>query len=55
MKNDIFPIIIEDIHRKEYIEALVEYQTNGSINKMIRLFEKEQKSYRQQCEYFYQV
>jgi Fic family protein len=54
MKNDIFPVIIEDIHRKEYIEALVEYQTNGYINKMIRLFEKEQKSYRQQCEYFYQ-
>jgi Fic family protein len=54
MKNDIFPVIIEDIHRKEYIEALIEYRTNSSINGMIRLFEMEQKNYMEQCEYFYQ-
>jgi Fic family protein len=55
LKNNIFPIIIEDIHRREYISAFAAYQTNGSIDGMLKIFEIEQKNYMAQCEYFYQV
>lgn len=54
MKNDIFPIIIEDIHRKEYINALNKYRTDGSIDEMVKVFRLEQQNYMEQCEYFYQ-
>jgi hypothetical protein len=54
MKNDIFPIIIEDIHRKEYVNALTKYRTDGSIDEMVKVFRLEQQNYMEQCEYFYQ-
>jgi Fic family protein len=53
LKNGVFPLIIEDINRSEYIEAFMQYQKTGDVGDMIKVFEKEQASYIKQCEYFY--
>ena len=53
IRNDIQPLIIEDANRDEYIEALKEYRNDNCVNKMIDLFTKEQKNYREKCRYFF--
>lgn len=52
LKNKIVPLVIEDRNRSEYIEALRTYREEKSLTKLIDLFEKEQKFYIEQCEYF---
>lgn len=52
MKNAIVPIVIEDANRDEYLEALKEYREEKSLNKLVRLFEKEQQFYFEKCKYF---
>lgn len=52
LKNDIVPVVIEDVNRNEYLEALKEYREEKSLNKLIKLFEKEQKFYLEKCKYF---
>jgi len=52
LKNGIVPIVIEDANRNEYLEALKEYKEERSLNKLISLFEKEQKFYFEKCKYF---
>ena len=39
----MIPIVIEDTNRNEYFESLTEFQENRTADKMVRLFEKEQK------------
>lgn len=52
LKKGIVPIVIEDANRNEYLEALKEYSEEKSLNKLISLFEKEQRFYLEQCNYF---
>lgn len=51
--HGIMPFIIEDTNRPEYLEALKAYRSTGSIIELVSLFEKEQKYYQEQCEYFF--
>ncbi len=44
--------MIEDANRNEYLDALKEYRKEKSLNKLVRLFEKEQQFYLEKCKYF---
>ena len=50
--HEIAPLIIEDAHRAEYLEALKEYREHQKVSKLIFLFQKEQEYYWNQCQYF---
>ena len=52
LKNGIVPVVIEDANRNEYLDALKEYRKEKSLNKLVRLFEKEQQFYLEKCKYF---
>ena len=53
LKNNIVPVVIEDINRYEYLEAIKAYREEKSLSKMESLFEKEQEFYFGQCKYFF--
>ena len=53
LRHDISPFIIEDANRPEYLEALKAYRQDGNTTALITLFQKEQKFYFNQCEYFF--
>ncbi len=44
--------MIQDANRNEYLEALKEYREEEKLNKLIKLFEKEQQFYLEKCNYF---
>ena len=50
--HGITPLIIEDAHRPEYLEALKEYREHQTVAKLVTLFKKEQEYYWNQCQYF---
>lgn len=52
LKNGIVPVVIEDTNRNEYLEALKEYREEKNLNKLTKLFEKEQQFYFESCKYF---
>ncbi len=52
LKNRIVPVVIEDVNRNEYLEALKEYREQKDLHKLIELFKKEQKFYLNKCSYF---
>ena len=52
LKNGIVPVVIEDVNRNEYLEALKRYREERSLNLLISLFEKEQRFYWEKCKYF---
>ena len=52
LKNVIMPVVIEDINRNEYLEALKQYREEKSLRKLTELFEKEQRFYIEKCKYF---
>lgn len=52
LKNGIVPVVIEDINRNGYQEALKEYREEERLDKLIPLFEKEQRFYFETCRYF---
>lgn len=52
LKDGIVPVVIEDVNSNEYLDALKEYREEESLNKLIRLFEKEQQFYLEKCKYF---
>lgn len=52
LRHGISPLIIEDSNRSEYLDALKEYREQQAIAKLVALFQKEQKYYRDQCQYF---
>lgn len=54
LKHDIFPLIIEDKNRKQYIEALQEYRREQSVAGLCTLFAQEQAHYMEECRYFYE-
>ena len=52
LKNGIVPVVIEDANRNEYLEALKEYREGQKLDKLIELFEDEQRFYFEKCTYF---
>lgn len=52
LKNGIVPVVIEDVNRNEYLEALKEYREVKILDKLISLLEKEQQIYVEKCKYF---
>lgn len=52
LRHNISPLIIEDAHRPEYLEALKEYREHGTLDKMLSLFQTEQEYYWSRCQYF---
>lgn len=46
------PVVIEDVNRIEYLDALREYREEKSLDKLIELFKKEQEFYLEKCRYF---
>ncbi|GFI10712.1 hypothetical protein IMSAGC007_03182 [Lachnospiraceae bacterium] len=52
LKNGVVSIVIEDANRNEYLEALKEFREEKSMNKLIKLFKKEQQFYLEKCNYF---
>ena len=52
LRHSISPLIIEDAHRPEYLEALKEYREHQTVAKLVALFLKEQEYYWNQCQYF---
>lgn len=52
LKNEIVPVVIEDANRNEYLESLRDYREEGMLDKLVNLFEKEQKIYLEKCKYF---
>lgn len=53
LKNELVPLVIEDVNRDEYIEALKEYREHQSVEKLKKLLEKEQRIYFEKCSYFF--
>lgn len=53
LRHYISPFIIEDANRPEYLEALKAYRQAGTVTALVTLFQKEQKFYLNQCEYFF--
>lgn len=52
LKNSIVPVIIEDINRNVYLEALKAYREGQNIELMVKLFMKEQEFYFVKSSYF---
>lgn len=52
LKNGIVPVVVEDVNRNEYLEALKEYREAKKLDKLVKLLEKEQQFYLGKCEYF---
>ena len=52
LKNGIVPVVIEDVNRNDYLEVLKDYREDKSLDKLIMLFEKEQRFYFEKCKYF---
>jgi len=52
LKNGIVPVVIEDAHRNMYLESLKEYREENKLDKMIKLFSREQQFYLEKCKYF---
>lgn len=53
LNNDLIPFIIEDKNRNEYIEALKTARDND-FSALAQLFQKEQKTYKEEIDYFMQ-
>ena len=53
-KNRIVPVVIEDVNRNVYLEVLKEYREEKQLEKFVKLFEKEQRFYWEECKYFMQ-
>lgn len=52
LKNGIVPVIVEDVNKNIYLEALKEYREEEKLDKLVILFEKEQQFYVEKCKYF---
>jgi len=52
LRNNMIPLVIEDLNRNEYLEALKEYRISSKTTKMGELFKKEQEFYYEKCLYF---
>ena len=53
LKNGIVPVVIEDVNRNEYLDALKVYREQKNIEKLVGVFRKEQEYYLEKCKYFF--
>lgn len=49
---DVFPFVIQDDNRDEYIEGLKEFRENQNTDRLVSLMKQETKEYFNQCKYF---
>lgn len=49
---DVFPFVIQDDNRDEYIEGLKEYREKQNTDRLVLLMKQETKEYFNQCKYF---
>lgn len=52
LKSEIVPVVIEDLNRNEYLEGLKAYREGKTLDKLVELFQEEQKFYLDKCKYF---
>lgn len=52
LKNGIVPVVIEDANRNDYLEALKTYRKEKTLDKLVKLFDKERAAYWEKCKYF---
>lgn len=52
LKGGIVSIVIEDVNRNKYLDALKEYREKEKTDSLIELFEQEQQIYLEKCRYF---
>lgn len=52
LRNGIVPVVIEDANRNDYLEALKTYREEKTLDKLVKLFDKEQVKYWEKCKYF---
>ena len=52
LKTGRVPIVIEDVNRNKYLDALKEYREKENSDRLIELFEQEQQIYLERCRYF---
>lgn len=52
LRNRILPVVVEDVNRDRYLEALKEYREQKVLVKLAVLFREEQVFYREKCGYF---
>ena len=50
--HDVFPFVIQDDNRDEYIEGLKEYRENQNTDRLVSLMKQETIEYFNQCKYF---
>lgn len=51
--NEVLPFVIEDKNRMEYLDALKKFREDSTLDKIVTLFEKEQKVYYEKSKYFF--
>lgn len=52
LRNGIVPVVIEDANRNDYLEASKTYREEKTLDKLVKLFDKEQVEYWEKCKYF---
>ena len=52
LKNALIPVVIQDIHRNKYLDALKQYRDEKRLDKLVELFQEEQSIYMTKCKYF---
>ena len=50
--SDVFPFVIQDDNRDEYIEGLKVYREKQNTDRLVSLMKQETKEYFNQCKYF---
>ena len=52
LKNEIFPLIVQDKNSQSYLAAFTAWRELKTNAKMVELFKEEQATYAKECEYF---
>ena len=52
LKNGLIPVVIQDINRNKYLDALKQYRDERGLEKLVELFREEQNFYLTKCKYF---
>jgi hypothetical protein len=45
-------VVIQDVNRNKYLDALKQYRDEGGLEKLVELFREEQNFYLTKCKYF---
>ena len=52
LKNGLIPVVIQDVNRNKYLDALKQYRDERGLEKLVELFREEQNFYLTKCKYF---